>query len=152
MQAARAGLSILGRTNVARGMIEEAKERRIAVQIQPDGRQPLELERTTSFNYSCFNLEALCELATLGEHVNVDLWHFATPDKRGMERGIEFMLPYVDKPAKKWPFEQIKDAKAEDFLPVLREATLAYDGPEFERVIAKYSDVGSRRFQLFFVK
>lgn len=50
----------------ARGVVERAKERRIRVQVQPDGQQPLELARTNSLHYSIFNLEALVRLAIIG--------------------------------------------------------------------------------------
>lgn len=151
VQSARLALC-LGRTNVAREIIEEAKQSRIAVQIEPDGKQPLELKRTTSFTYSTFNLQALSELATLGEHANVDLWHFTTPDHRSIRTAIEFMLPYLDKPPQKWPFEQIKEAHPADLLPVLRQAGPAYHDEKFEKIIAKYSGATSGRFQLLFVK
>ena len=146
-QTARLALC-LGRNEAARGILEEAKQRRIAVQIGPDGRQPLELARTASLSYSRFNLEGLSELATLGEHAGVDLWHYTTPSGRSIRRALEFLLPYVDRPAKKWPYEQIKEKHESDFLPILQQAALAYDAPEFERVIAKYADAPSKRFQL----
>ena len=150
VQTARLALC-LGRTDVARRIIEEAKQRRVALQIEPDGRQPLELVRTTSMSYSRFNLEALCELATLGEYTDVDLWHYKTADGRGIERAMEFLLPYFDVPAKPWPYEQIKDKHDQlEFLPLLRQGALAYNEPHFDAVIAKYSDSRSKRWQLLF--
>ena len=151
VQTARLALH-LGRNDLARRILEEAKRRRIAVQIEPDGRQPLELVRTASFSYSRFNLEALAELATLGEHAGVDLWHFATPDGRSIRRALEFMLPYLENPAAKWPFEQIKDRHDADFLPILRAASLAYDAPEWERFIGKHPDASGKRFQVLFAQ
>jgi hypothetical protein len=152
VQTARIALC-LGRTNVAQHIIEEAKQKRITVQIQPDGRQPLELERTKSLSYSRFNLQALCELATLGEHAGVDLWHFQTADGRSIRRGLEFLLPYVDKPAKPWPYEQIKNVGDQTgFMAILRQAELACDLPGYEGIIEKHPGVQSQRFQLLFVK
>ncbi len=151
VQTARLALCI-GKTDLAARIVKEATKNRVAVQIEKDGRQPLELTRTKSFSYSCFNLEALCELATLGEHAGVDLYGFTTSDGRSIRRGMEFMLPYVDTPAKEWPYEQIKEVNDATFLPVLRQAALAYSEAQFEAVIDKGSDARSKRFQLLFVK
>ena len=152
VQTARLALC-LGRKEVARRIIEEAKQGHVAVQIEPDGRQPLELERTASFNYSHFNLEALCELATLGEHAGVDLWNFKTSDGRSIRRAMEFLLPFIDEPAKPWPFEQIKHkTDTSEFVFVLRTTALAYDEAKFESVVSKISDARSKRAQLLFVK
>lgn len=141
----------LGRTNEARRIIEEAKQRRIALQIEPDGRQPLELERTASYNYSCFNLGALGELAVLGEHVGVDLWNFRTPDGRGIRAAIGFLLGYVGDTAKPWPYTQIKERSDEALFEVLRKARSEYHDAELNRVRTKYSESSAKRSQLLFV-
>ena len=61
-----AGLALYtGQVDVARRTLEGARAR-IAAQIEPDGRQPRELERTRSWHYSEFNLAAFMDLATLG--------------------------------------------------------------------------------------
>jgi hypothetical protein len=141
----------LDRKDYARRILVAAKKRRIAAQIAADGSQPHELKRTKSLSYSRFNLEALCELATLGEHAGVDLWGYAGPDGAGIRRGIEFVAPYFDEPAKKWPYEQIDEVKKEDFLPILRCAALAYKAPAFEAIVEKYPAARADRFQLLFV-
>ncbi len=41
----------------------------IPTQISSDGSQPLELRRTNSWHYSVFNLEALCRLASISQHL-----------------------------------------------------------------------------------
>jgi len=151
VQAVRIAL-VLGRDDSAKRMLEEAKQRRIAVQIDPEGKQPLELDRTTSFSYSRFNLFALTELATLGEHAGVDLWHFTTDDGRSIRKAIDFMLPYADVPPKPWTLPQIKDKHESEFMPIFRQATLAYGTDAYEAVITKYDDSPSKRFQLLFVK
>jgi hypothetical protein len=151
VQAVRIAL-VIGRLDPAKRILEEAKQRRIAMQIDPEGKQPLELDRTTSFSYSRFNLFALTELATLGEHVGVDLWNFTTDDGRSIRKAIDYMLPYADVPPKPWALPQIKDKHESEFMPIFRLATLAYGGDAYETIIAKYEDAFSKRFQLLFVK
>jgi hypothetical protein len=96
----------LGQKDVARKIIAGVGTTRIAVQVEPDGSQPLELARTKSWGYSNMNLDALLELAHLGDRVGVDLWHFKTPDGRSIQKAVDFLMPYaVGK--KKWTFAQI---------------------------------------------
>ena len=149
VQAMRLAL-VLGKTNLATHIAEAAKQKRIAVQIKPDGQQPLELERTASLSYSRLNLEALFPLATLAEHVGVDLWHYQTPDGRSLRRGLDYLLPYADTPPRPWPFEQIKHYDRSEFAPLLRQAALAYDEPKYEMILAKVPGAASKRLQLLF--
>jgi hypothetical protein len=140
---------VLGRADQAKEICEAARLKRIAVQIQPDGRQPLELDRTASLGYSRFNLEALFALATLGEHVGVDLWHGKLPDGQfALRLALDFLLPYVAKPPKPWPYEQIQKISMADFGPLLRQAAVVYGEPKYEAVLAQFADYSSERFQL----
>ena len=52
-----------GKKDLAKSILETAEKRRITVQIAPDGSQPLELERTKSWDYSVMNLDGMISLA-----------------------------------------------------------------------------------------
>src|SRR5262249_28754145 len=54
-----------GKTELARDIIQQAKEKRLPRQVMPDGSQPLEAARTRGFSYTLFNLEGLMKLALL---------------------------------------------------------------------------------------
>jgi hypothetical protein len=149
VQAMRLAL-ILGKRDLAKQIAEAAKQKRIAVQIKPDGQQPLELERTASLSYSRLNLEAQFLLATLAEHVGVDLWHYETPDGRSLRKALDYLLPYADTPPRPWPFEQIKHYDHTEFAPILRQAALAYGEPKYEEILAKMPSASSKRLQLLF--
>jgi len=61
---------------------------------------------------------------------------------------LDFLLPYIDVPAGTWPYQQIKPFDPIGFAPVLRQAANVYHEPKYERVLASYPGVCSKRFQL----
>ena len=95
-----------GETALARQTIVASRERRIAVQIEPDGRQPLELVRTKALDYSVMNLTGLLNLAQLGQAVGVNLCQYRTEDGRSIEVALKWLIPYLLEP-EKWPYQQI---------------------------------------------
>ena len=139
---------VLGRKDKAKEICAEAAVRRIGVQIEPDGKQPLELARTASFSYSCFNLLALSTLAGLGEHAGVDLWHHKTADGRSIRAALDFLAPYLGKEPKPWTLQQIHESKPDEVLPVLRAAAIATGDERYESLLKEYADHRSKRLQL----
>lgn len=127
----------LGRTADAKKILAAAPAKRLARQIEPDGRQPLELERTKSLNYSLFNLEALMLLARYGEQVGVDLWAFAPADGRSLRAALRYLAPYAD-PAKPWPKQDIEAADRVRVLPLLLEALRHGDEVRFREPLGKF--------------
>ena len=139
---------ILGRTELAKSVAVAAKAKRIAVQIKPDGSQPLELKRTSSLGYSRFNLEAWFELATMADQIGVDLWHDPSPDGGGIRKALDFLLPYLGENGKKWPHPQIKNLDPKDFASLLREAAVVYRDSKYEKVLQTLGDLSQDRMQL----
>jgi len=139
------------RKDPARKIIKEFGSKRIAEQVEPDGRQPRELERTQSWNYSLFNLEALFAAASLGTNLDLDLWNFETPDKRGVRKALDWLLPFATG-AKKWNYGQIA-LKPEKLAPLLRQAAIRYHEPLYESAINELSGVkADDRMQLLYCK
>jgi len=93
----------VGDNDLAKKTLEAAKDRRFS-HIKPDGSQPNELKRTRSYDYSVFNLQALCLLAKMGEQVGVDLWNY--PD--GKNPAIKRAFDYIEQHLQTWAHPQIK--------------------------------------------
>ncbi len=128
----------LGEPKLAIDTLERVKTRRIT-QIDPDGRQPLETARTNGWGYSNGNLDGLTQLATLGERVGVDLWHYRTPDGRSIRGAIDYLLPYAVA-GKKWDYQQISGFKASDLEHSLERAAAAYKSPAYAEAAMKIRD------------
>jgi hypothetical protein len=101
-------LLFLGKRSEARDLLEDVKTKRIATQIEPDGRQPHELARTKSLSYSKMNLHAFKRLAELGEKVEVDLWNYVTDDGRSIAKAQAFLDPFLEG-KKKWEYQQLTE-------------------------------------------
>ena len=141
----------VGKKNMAKKVLESAKSRRIATQIQPDGKQPLELARTRSFDYSTINLTALFALARFGEHTGVDLWHYTTPDMKGIHAALDYLIPYADN-GKEWPYKQITEIRRSMLLPLLQQGKMVYGTRKYLKMISKLpkNDVRGQRCLLLY--
>lgn len=121
----------VNRTDLAKQIAEAAKEKRIALQIETDGRQPLELARTKAWSYSNMNLDGLMRLARLAENVDLDLWDYQTKDGRGIRRALEYLYPYATGD-QKWTYQQIGGFDAKVFFPLMRRAAAHYKDEKFQ--------------------
>ena len=116
--------------DVARKVSEAAKAKRIALQIKPDGSQPLELARTKSFSYSVFNLTALMRLAQEARLVGVDLWSYHADDGASLQAALDYLLPYAQG-SKKWTYESLNGLEADSLAEPLLRAALNYHSPAY---------------------
>ena len=121
---------------LAKKVLEEAKVRRIAAQIRPDGRQPRELGRTRSFSYSAFNLNAMVKLAILGDRVDINLWRYQSFEGGGIRKALDFLAPYVEE-TKSWPYKQITGMDRWALLPALHYGYLKYRDPAYWNWISR---------------
>lgn len=131
----------LGRRDFARGVLETAKQKRIAAQIEPDGRQPLELARTKAWSYSVGNLDGLMLLARLGDNLSVDLWNYETRDGRSIRSALNFLTPFAFG-EKKWPYQQLGEWPPQMLFPLIRKASEKYRDQQIAAVLSKLPSVG----------
>jgi hypothetical protein len=129
----------------AKAILGDVPAKRIAVQIEPDGRQPEELTRTRAFHYSVMNLQGLFCTALLGEHVGFDLWDFQTDDGRSMKIALDYLLPYALQ-NKKWPYQMIHgwEDDFETLFFLLRIAAQKYQQPEYNHLIERLPDINTK--------
>ena len=139
----------LRRVDLAKSFLETAKTKRLALQIEPDGRQPLELARTKAWSYSIMNLQGLMLLARLAESVGVDLWDYQTQDGRSIRKALDFLLPFVSR--QKWPYQQLGAWPPQQMYPLIRLAAYKYKDSQIQAILSALPKVDPQdRSQLTF--
>jgi hypothetical protein len=113
------------RKDLAHRVLSEIPRKRIARQIESDGSQPLELARADSWRYSVFNLQALFDTASLGDHFGIDLWNFETADKRSIRKALDRLIPFATG-EKQWPLREQSRWQPERLATLLQRAALRY--------------------------
>lgn len=115
----------LGRNDRARQILQRVPTKRITTQIEPDGRMPHELRRTKSLSYTVMNLNGFIRLATLAEHVDVDLWSWQSKDGRSLRGALMFLYEYLCG-TEPWPYEQIEPPPYGRTLHLIQTAQRVY--------------------------
>lgn len=126
-----------GQRELAARVLSQSRQKRIAAQIEPDGRQPRELARTRAWSYSVMNLGGFFSLAALGERAGVDLWSYETPEGRSIRRALDWLVPFAR--GREWPYPQITPWSPKDLAPLLREGAVQYREPRYEELVARIS-------------
>lgn len=100
----------IGNDLLAFNYIDQFAQMRLFKQIEPDGKQALELTRTLAFGYSVFNIHHMVDLfffaEKMGRH-HID--NSVSPDGRSFYKAVDFLVPYLGKSVKEWPYQQISD-------------------------------------------
>lgn len=91
MQKAAIALFLGNEDGAKRGLL--LVRSRIDKDIEPDGSQPKELDRTRSWHYSNFNLVAYLRAAAIGKKVGVDFWGYKGPRGQSLVNAVEFLIP-----------------------------------------------------------
>jgi hypothetical protein len=124
------------RKDLAHRVLSEIPRKRIARQIESDGSQPLELARADSWRYSVFNLQALFDTASLGDHFGIDLWNFETADKRSIRKALDRLIPFATG-EKQWPLREQSRWQPERLATLLQRAALRYRDHSYGAALGK---------------
>ncbi len=125
---------------VADKFVKTFPERRIFSQIEPNGAQPLELQRTKAFGYSVYNLTHFMDMAFIAKSMNQDIFHAISNDGRSITKAIEFLLPYLGKSPTEFPYQQIEewDKVQIDFCWVLKRVDILMGTDNYKNFYSKY--------------
>lgn len=137
VQAVRVAYFV-GRDGDAKAILDEVATRRINVHIQPDGAQPREMSRTRSFDYALKNLSALMDLADMGRHAGLDLWHHTGPEGQSIRKALDFVLRH-SLGGEPWPVKIINDMNIPRLLPVLQRGCIAYANPSDRALLSQHA-------------
>lgn len=107
-----------GKMSDATKLVSDFKIKRIVRQINPDGSQPQELERTKSVSYSTMNLWGMTKVAQMGQQAGINLKNYQSNDGRSIKKAYDFFRPYVLNPST-WLWEQITNGGKENALITL---------------------------------
>ena len=108
VQATRYAL-FAGKNDIALKFINDFPSRRLFKQIEPDGKQPVELARTKALHYSAFNIVHMLDMCLIANTLNIDLLSKKSDDGRSILKAIEFMAQYAGKPQSRFPYSQINE-------------------------------------------
>ena len=139
----------LGDKDLARQTAETAKTKRIALQIESDGSQPLELARTKSFSYSVFNLDALMRLAQEADHTGVNLWSYRAPNGASIRAALGYLVPFAAG-KEKWTREAINGLDPSLLTEPLLLAAIHFQDPDYLKLAAQFEknpDLDTRLLQ-----
>jgi hypothetical protein len=120
-------------TALAKSTLGTAMSKRMPVQFDASGKEPMELSRTRPFHYSVFNLVAFMRLAHYGTTAGVDIWGASLSGSQPtLLASVAFLAPYVANPSR-GPYEDLTGVEYngdgnefDGILPVLQQAALHY--------------------------
>ena len=123
----------------ARSVIETTSKRRLARQIEPDGRQPEELRRTRAWSYSVMNLDGWFTLARLAGDAGIDLWNYRTRDGRALRAALDYLVPFAEGTAM-WPHKQITPFESSGLVLLLRQAAVVWKADRYTAIANRLED------------
>lgn len=125
-----------GKNEIATNVLRLVAAKRITRQIEPDGRQPLELARTNAWGYSTMNLRGLMSLAQLGDKLGLDLWRFESSDGRSLRQALHCLITFATG-EREWLRGRSGEPSLQSLAIPLRLAVTKYPEPKYKELVSK---------------
>ncbi|MEO9513597.1 MAG: alginate lyase family protein [Flavobacteriaceae bacterium] len=109
---------------------------RIFSQVFIDGRQPQELIRTRSLDYSMYNARALITVARLGRHLDYDLFAYRSLEGRSIRLAVDYMTPFI-LGEKAWPIMQLRPHSNGSAAQLYWNAAKGFQDREYANLLRK---------------
>ena len=103
----------VGDETTAKDILDHFASKRLFKQIEPDGRQPLELARTNGFSYTVFNIIHMIDMCYLAKTLGIDFYHMQSADGRSIPKALKYMVQFLGTQRSDFPYQQIKDWTAD---------------------------------------
>ncbi|MFB9055792.1 alginate lyase family protein [Mariniflexile ostreae] len=118
----------LGNEPLVKEMVTLAQQS-LEEQLDFEGKQTHELQRTRSFFYSCYNLDALTGIAVIGGQVGMDMWHYKTEEGKSLALAVKYLTPFINGQA--WPYTDIHGVDFSGLIPTLVRLSKHSESNEF---------------------
>ncbi|WP_400078735.1 alginate lyase family protein [Winogradskyella sp. R77965] len=103
--------------------------------LNDQGGQIHELERSRSFFYSCFNLQALVSIADLGDKVGIDMWQYKSENNKSLTLAINYLTPIIN--GEIWNHDTLKAIDLTDLIPILSKASQKRNSEDYRSLMSK---------------
>jgi hypothetical protein len=111
---------------------------RLERQLEADGSQPHELQRTRSLSYSVMNLSGWFDLADLCRHAGVDLWSHEGAGGRSLRGALDWLVTHGLE--SEWIRPQIEPFDEARWLPLLHRGAQRFGDDRYRRALEKVGD------------
>lgn len=112
-------------------------------QMTDEGAQTHELERTRSFFYSCYNLQALFKIDEVGRNLGFDLKNYKTEKNRGFALAISYMTPVLQ--GKPWPYPSLNGVDITLLAPILFHMVTEEEREEYRVLLPETIDALTKK-------
>lgn len=138
---------LTGQDYIAERVLREVPARRIDFQLEQTGKQMWEIARTRAFGYSVGNLDHLIDLGLMARRYDIDLFTYASPDGRSIQRSLDFLIPFATG-AEDWRWERImlEEDSGEKFALTLLKAATAFPDSNYRDEVNKLKNLDADQF------